>query len=105
MKKIIGVFWHGQYNLLCAVRAELLCFIDLRLYSSQFLDDGAQKIDAFFEDCSGAALILLYTGAEVRCREEIEARIERLKILWKNKPLKIREIIVEEVENPVSLTA
>ena len=28
-----------------------------------------------------------------------------IKILWKNKPLKIREIIVEEVENPAPLTA
>ncbi|MDR2445108.1 MAG: cobaltochelatase subunit CobN [Spirochaetaceae bacterium] len=80
MKKIIGVFWHGQYNFLCAVRAELLRFTDLRLYSSRLLDEGVQNIEAFFADCSDAALILLYSGTEVRCREEIEARIECLKI-------------------------
>jgi hypothetical protein len=28
-----------------------------------------------------------------------------IKILWKNKPLKIREIITEEVKNPALLTA
>jgi hypothetical protein len=28
-----------------------------------------------------------------------------IKIIWKNKPLKTREIITEEVENPALLTA
>jgi cobaltochelatase CobN len=78
MKKIIGVFWHGQYNLLNTVRAEVSQFIDLRLYSSRLLDEGVQKIETFFDDCSGGAdLILLYTGVEDKCWTEIDVRVKQ----------------------------
>jgi cobaltochelatase CobN len=78
MKNVVGVFWHGQYNLLCTAREDLKGIVNLSLYSSRLLDGGGQKMEDLFRDFSAADLILLYTGVEDNCWAEIEAHIAGL---------------------------
>lgn len=80
IKKISGVFWHGQYNLLYPVQKELDGVIDIKLYSSKLLDEGGQKIKDVFADFASSDIILLYISLENAVWAEIENAVKDIDI-------------------------
>jgi len=80
MRKVVGVMWHGRYNLLLKTREQLKERIDLCMYSSKLLDCEEQDIDNLYRDLKSADMAIFQISSSNSCWTEIEEFVKQIDI-------------------------